>query len=361
MHNMRKTIGELHALLIKCKKGLPKKATTPQVMAIQSGRIQKANKKSLNAKGKGLPKKATTPQVMAIQSGRIQKANKKSLNAKGKEHSTKDDTCHHCKEVGHCKRNCPAYLAELIKKKKQVGTASSLVSKNNVLCFNVIPSNGIYEIDMLNLVPNVWGCEALVKRDTPDKLQQVSVKCIFIGYPKEMIGYNFYFPPKNKNVVAWYAKFLKKNLLSQDVSEKAEELEEVVPVRRSTRTHRAPDHLYLNAEVKEHSLGDLNEPANYKAAILDPESDKWVDAMNAKMQPFKMDNSKHSNIPMQERFDLNKTQGASPEEVKRMQNIPYASANRGKPHWSDVETILKYLRNTKDMFLVYGGYHEAEL
>ncbi|GKD99243.1 retrotransposon protein, putative, ty1-copia subclass [Tanacetum coccineum] len=29
------------------------------------------------------------------------------------------------KEVGHWKRNCPAYLAELIKKKKQVGTTSS--------------------------------------------------------------------------------------------------------------------------------------------------------------------------------------------------------------------------------------------
>ncbi|GKG29421.1 retrotransposon protein, putative, ty1-copia subclass, partial [Tanacetum coccineum] len=42
-----------------------------------------------------------------------------------KERPAKDDACHHCKEVGHCKRNCPAYLAELIKK-KQVGTASSL-------------------------------------------------------------------------------------------------------------------------------------------------------------------------------------------------------------------------------------------
>ncbi|GKF84985.1 hypothetical protein Tco_0249883, partial [Tanacetum coccineum] len=39
-----------------------------------------------------------------------------------------------------------------------------------------------------------------------------------------------------------------------------------------------------------------------------------------------MDNSKRGNIPMQERLDLNKTQGASrPEEVKRMQNVPYAS------------------------------------
>ncbi|GJV63546.1 hypothetical protein Tco_1474374 [Tanacetum coccineum] len=35
------------------EKGLPKKAATPQVMVIKGGRIQKANKKSLNAKGKG--------------------------------------------------------------------------------------------------------------------------------------------------------------------------------------------------------------------------------------------------------------------------------------------------------------------
>ncbi|GKC61766.1 retrotransposon protein, putative, ty1-copia subclass [Tanacetum coccineum] len=152
---------------------------------------------------------------MAIQGGRIQKANKKSLNTKGKEHPTKDDACHHCKEVGHCKRNCHAYLVELIKKKKQVGTASYSgngvrvqveaigsydlvlpnglvicldnchyapsitrdvvsvshlvdngfiqcfmdyeisVSKYNVLYANTILSDGIYKIDMLNLVPNV--------------------------------------------------------------------------------------------------------------------------------------------------------------------------------------------------------------
>ncbi|GKB51485.1 hypothetical protein Tco_0902238 [Tanacetum coccineum] len=39
-----------------------------------------------------------------------------------------------------------------------------------------------------------------------------------------------------------------------------------------------------------------------------------------------MDNSKRSNISMQERLNLNKTQGAStPGEVKRMKNVPYAS------------------------------------
>ncbi|GKF30645.1 hypothetical protein Tco_0100443 [Tanacetum coccineum] len=92
---------------------------------------------------------------------------------------------------------------------------------------------------------------------------------------------------------------------------------------------------------------------------------------------------------MQEKLDLNTTQGAStPKEVKHMKNIPYASAvssimyavrctrpdvaftqnitgrfqqNPGELHWTAVKNILKYLRNTKDMFLVYGGYPEAKL
>nr|GFC22466.1 zinc finger, CCHC-type [Tanacetum cinerariifolium] len=45
--------------------------------------------------------------------------------------------------------------------------------------------------------------------------------------------------------------------------------EEVIPIRRSAMTHRAPDQLYLNIEVEEHSLEDLNEPNNYKATISD--------------------------------------------------------------------------------------------
>nr|GFB72652.1 hypothetical protein [Tanacetum cinerariifolium] len=71
-----------------------------------------------------------------------------------------------------------------------------------------------------------------------------------------------------------------------------------------------------------------------------------------------------------------------------MKNIPYASAvgsimydvrctrpdvafahnmtsrfqqNPGEEHWIAVKNILKYLRNTKDMFLVYGGNMEREL
>ncbi|GJT26008.1 retrotransposon protein, putative, ty1-copia subclass [Tanacetum coccineum] len=104
---------------------------------------------------------------------------------------------------------------------------------------------------------------------------------------------------------------------------------------------------------------------------------------------FYMENSKRDTFPMQEKLKLSKTQGAStPAEIWRMQNIPYAlvvgsimyvvrctrpdvvfaqnitirfQQNPGDAHWTAVKNILKYLRNTKDMFLVYGGDTKREL
>nr|GEW60498.1 hypothetical protein [Tanacetum cinerariifolium] len=90
MHNMGKTIGELHAILIE---------------------YEKAKGKS-KANGKGKDKQVYIPKP-------------KNPKPSAKEHPVKDDTFHHCKEVDHWKRFYPVYLAELLKKKKQVGSASS--------------------------------------------------------------------------------------------------------------------------------------------------------------------------------------------------------------------------------------------
>ncbi|GJS08080.1 retrotransposon protein, putative, ty1-copia subclass [Tanacetum coccineum] len=107
------------------------------------------------------------------------------------------------------------------------------------------------------------------------------------------------------------------------------------------------------------------------------------------LKRYSMENSKRGTIPMQEKLTLSKSQGAStPAEIQRMQKIPYASAvgsimyavrctrpdvafaqnmtsrfqqNLGEIHWTTVKNILKYLRNTKDMFLVYDGNMEREL
>ncbi|GJR67013.1 zinc finger, CCHC-type containing protein [Tanacetum coccineum] len=62
---------------------------------------------------------------------------------------------------------------------------------------------------------------------------------------------------------------------------------DIIPIRRSTRTRHAPDRMCLYIDAEEHDLGDLGEPANYKAALLDLESNKWLNAMNVEMQSMK--------------------------------------------------------------------------
>nr|GEU86622.1 retrotransposon protein, putative, Ty1-copia subclass [Tanacetum cinerariifolium] len=152
----------------------------------------------------------------------------------------------------------------------------------------------------------VWGCEALVKRDTPNKLDPRSINCIFIGYPKETMGYYFYYPPKNKIFIARNAKFFENSLIVQEAS---------------------GSHGILKMSER-----DLNEPPNYKAALSDPEYDKWLEAMNTEMKSMK-DN-----------------------EVWIL-----VKQNPGEIHWTVVKTILKYLRNTKDVVLVYEAKPKAEL
>ncbi|GJS78875.1 retrotransposon protein, putative, ty1-copia subclass [Tanacetum coccineum] len=84
--------------------------------------------------------------------------------------------------------------------------------------------------------------------------------------------------------------------------------------------------------------------------------------MDKILKRYKMDNSKRGHIPMQERLDLNKSQGSqTPKEVNHIKNIPYASAVGSIMYAIAVKTILKYLRNTKDMFLVFGGNPSTEL
>ncbi|GJS90266.1 retrotransposon protein, putative, ty1-copia subclass [Tanacetum coccineum] len=414
-------------------------------------------------------------------------------------------------------------------------------------------------------------------------LNMVPTKMVEKTPNEETMGYSFYYPPENKVLVARNAEFLENNLITQEASGSLEDLKiiqeedthpsidtslnleeddleidepqsDINPIRRSTRTRRNTDRLCLYIDAEEHELGDLGEPANYKAPLLGPESDKWLNAMNVEMQSIKdnkvwdlvdlppngktvdskwlfkkktdmdgavhtykahlvakgytqtpgidyeetfscvanirairifiaitayydyeiwqmdvktaflngylseevymkqpegfvnpkypnrdvksylgrcfamkdlgeaayilgikiyrdrsrwlvrlcqstyikkilkqyhMENSKRGSIPMQEKLRLSKSQGVStPAELKRMQNVSYASVvgsimyvvictrpdvafaqnitsrfqqNSGDLYWTTVNNILKYLRNTKDMFLVYGGDIKREL
>ncbi|GKA11044.1 retrotransposon protein, putative, ty1-copia subclass [Tanacetum coccineum] len=416
MHNIGKTVGELHAMLIEYEKGLPKKAETPQ--GLREERKLKQGALYLYV-GNGV-----RTQVESIGSFDLVLPNGLVI----------------------CLDN-------------YFGIS---VSKNNVHYFNVIPSNGIYEIDMHNLVPNVnsiynvstkrakhnldstylWHCrlahiskkrieklqhEGLLK-STDDESFDQCVSCLsgkmtrksfphrperatdllgiihtdvcgplrhvskqgasyFITFTDDYSRYGYVYLLKHKHEVfetfkvfknevenqlgktikalrsdrggeyisqdfkdylkacgivqqltppytpqhngvserrnqsatrilnmvptkkvdktpyeLWYGKvpnmsylkllrgaeFFEKNLITQEVSGRAIDLEEIQD--EDTSPFEITSEIPMEVkEAEEHSLGDLNEPTSYKAVILDSKSNKWIDAMNAEIQSM-MDN-----------------------------------------------------------------------
>ena len=111
--------------------------------------------------------------------------------------------------------------------------------------------------------------------------------------------------------------------------------------------------------------------------------------MDKVLKRFSMENSKKGNVPIHHSVKLSKSQcPGSSQEQDQMSRVPYASAigsimyamictrpdvsyalsmvsryqeNPGLSHWTAVKNILKYLRNTKEMLLVYGGEQELKV
>ena len=101
-----------------------------------------------------------------------------------------------------------------------------------------------------------------------------------------------------------------------------------------------------------------------------------------------MQNSKRGFLPISHGISLSKTQCPMTQyEWDLMSKIPYASAigsiiyailctrsdvsyalsttsryqsDPGESHWTTVKNILKYLRRTKDTFLLYGGQDDMQ-
>nr|GEX10556.1 retrotransposon protein, putative, Ty1-copia subclass [Tanacetum cinerariifolium] len=187
-------------------------AATPQVMAIQGGRIQIANKKSLNAKGKdkGKGKGKDTNYI----------PKPKNPKPYAKEHPTKDDACHHYKGV----RNCPVYLVELIKKKKQVDTASSLENQlgNTIKALRSDRGCEYISQEFKDYLKDCGSVHKLTPPYTPQHNGDYALKTAI--HSLNMV------PTKKVDKTPyelWYVEFLKKNLLSQEISWRAEELEEI--------------------------------------------------------------------------------------------------------------------------------------
>nr|GEW35960.1 zinc finger, CCHC-type [Tanacetum cinerariifolium] len=228
---------------------------------------------------------------------------------------------------------------------------------------------------------------------------------------EETMGFSFYYPPENKVFVAWNAEFLKNSLINHEASGSINDLE----IIQDEDTHPSLD-TSLNHEEHDQEINEphsdtkpICRPANNKATLLDPESDKWLNSINVEMQSMK-DNKVWELVVLssngkvightwlfKKKTDMNgavHTYKARPvaKGFTQTSRINYKETyspvadiraiiilisitafydlrfgkwiqkitsrfqqNPGDAYWNAIKNILKYLRNTKDMFLIYEG------
>ena len=137
----------------------------------------------------------------------------------------------------------------------------------------------------------MWGCPAYVKRTHPDKLEDRSFECRFIGYPSNSTGYIFCNKEQQKVVVSKHATFLKREFLVKEAQSTQVELDECPddepaneentktvgepdtmvpqPIRKSTRVIRSPDRYYgflVDGGIKDSIMMD-DDHVSYDEAI----------------------------------------------------------------------------------------------
>src|SRR5687767_6281178 len=148
----------------------------------------------------------------------------------------------------------------------------------------------------------IWGCEVFVKRLQSDKITPKSDKCIFVGYPKETLGYYFYNRLEGKVFVARNGIFLEKEFLKGEKSGKIVHLKEVrdEPIGQESTSdanvaeqvetpmaREAPPQPRRSArlrEMREILLLDNDEPATFAESMMDPDSKKWQSAMQSEIE-----------------------------------------------------------------------------
>ncbi|GKE19575.1 zinc finger, CCHC-type containing protein [Tanacetum coccineum] len=141
MHSMGKTVTELHAMLKLHEQTLPPKEFALALHAIRAGRIKKNQKKKSHKAAKGNQGKGKAKMGYALVPAPPFAPKPKNPPTPKKDNPAKDAICHQCGEVGHWRRNCPIYLAELMKKKKLSKGAST---------------SGIFTIELYSFPSTSW-------------------------------------------------------------------------------------------------------------------------------------------------------------------------------------------------------------
>ncbi|KAM2561743.1 hypothetical protein TB1_012789 [Malus domestica] len=114
------------------------------------------------------------------------------------------------------------------------------------------------------------------------KLEARSVRCYFVGYPRETMGYEFYHPDDQKMEI---------NEINNEPQTSTRHIDNPVPEplapRRSERVSKPPKRYGLDNDFAElHLLGDNDtkeDPRDYTEAMSDIDSKRWQEAMKSEM------------------------------------------------------------------------------
>ena len=195
------------------------------------------------------------------------------------------------------------------------------VLQTTAYILNRVPSKSVevtpYEI-WTNKKPylsymKVWGCPAYVKLTISYKLEARFDKCLFVGYPKETRGYQFYNTLEQRLLVSKHVVFLEKEFLLREDSEIKVELSEVQDaltyafhltepeavihddeliadssktqvLHRTSRIRSVPErNEFLISEQNDVLLVENDESTTYEKSLNSLESDQWLKAMKSKM------------------------------------------------------------------------------
>ena len=159
----------------------------------------------------------------------------------------------------------------------------------------------------------IWGCPTYVKRTISNKLEARSDKCLFVGYPIETRGYQFYNTLEQRLFVSKHVVFLEKEFLLREDSGSKVELSEVQDAltnvshltepeavihddefianssktqvfRRTSRIRSVLERYgFLISEQKDVLLIENDEPTTYEESLNSSESDQWLKDMKSEM------------------------------------------------------------------------------
>nr|GEY32686.1 zinc finger, CCHC-type [Tanacetum cinerariifolium] len=270
------------------------------------GRVQKNQKNKSHKAGKGSHGKGKGKGKMGNASNNASFASKPKTPPLPKKYNpAKDAICHQCGEVGHWRRNCPVYLAELMKKKKlsqgasTSGALSLYVGDGHRTAVEAIETYHLELPSGLDIVLNnchyapsitkdsslLWHCRlGHISKKRIEKLQHGGLlntidieslgKCVScmsgkmarkpyshqverakdlhgLIHTDETMGNSFYNPSENKVLVARNAEFFESKLLDLKASGSMEDLELIQEEDTNPYVDTGLDHEEDNQEIDE--------------------------------------------------------------------------------------------------------------